>query len=547
MKRRLWFVLMLALSLVVAAAPARAQDASNTLSIALEQELDTLNFYYTNMWFSTTVQDMIFAQAWVIDNNLNAVPVIAAEIPSLKNGGLSEDGTVISFKIRDGAVWSDNEPITSDDFVFTYQMIMDDANTVSSRSPWDTNVVSVEGPDPSTVVITTNGPYAPWLATLGMVPLPAHVLRPVFESDGTLDNADWNRAPDVTSGPYKFVDWQSGSQIDLVRNDNYFLDKAKIENIKIQFVPDSDFTVAALVAGDTDVGTFIESSNVPALKETGDINVELVPSGYNEGLFFNMDPELGHPALQDVNVRRALIMLIDRDGAINGVNGLQGGLTYTGKSFWEGTPYQNPDVEKIPYDPEGAKALLDAAGWIDSNGDGTRDKDGVELVLRYVTSKRPLRQDVQAVVQQSFQDAGVGVDLQFFDPDVFFAGYADGGPMATGQYDIGEYSTAPNFPDPDTTHFTCGEIASEDNPVGINDTFYCNPDLDALFTQEASTIDPAQRIEIFHQIDQMMADAVIWTNMWYDPDLWAVNSRISNTNISGADPLWNIANWEISS
>jgi peptide/nickel transport system substrate-binding protein len=499
MKRRILLMLALVLALVVAVAPAGAQDTSNTLRIALEQELDTLNPLYTQMWFATTVQDIVHASSWVIDDAANPVAQIAAEIPSSENGGLSEDGTVITFTIREGAVWSDGTPITSDDFVFTYEMIMDPANTVSSRTPWDTAVASVEGPDPQTVVITTNEPYAPWLAQLRLQPLPAHILRPVFEAEGTLDSAAWNREPDVTSGPYRFVNWESGSEMNFVRSENYFLEPAKIENIQIQFVPDSASTVAALIAGDTDVGTFIASSDVPAMEEAGTINIELVASGYNEGLFFNMG-EGGHPALKDPAVRRALIMLINRD-QIN--SDLNAGLLYTGSSYWENTPYESPDSEPIPYDPEAAMALLDEAGWVDSNGDGTRDKDGVELVLRYVTNTRQLRVDVQAVIQQWLGDAGVGVELQNFESDIFFAGYAEGGPMSTGNYDIGEYSSAPAFPDPDTTRFTCSEIPSDENPVGINDNFYCDPALDELFARQAATTDTDARIALFHQIDQM--------------------------------------------
>jgi peptide/nickel transport system substrate-binding protein len=243
-----------------------------------------------------------------------------------------------------------------------------------------------------------------------------------------------------------------------------------------------------------------------------------------------------------VNVRKALVMLIDRD-TIN--TDLNKDVVHTGSSFWENTPYANPDAGPIPYDPEGAVALLDEAGWVDSNGDGTRDKDGVELVLRYVTNQRQVRKDIQAVVQQALADVGVGVELQNFDSDVFFASYAEGGPMSTGEYDMGEYSANANFPDPDTSRFICSEIPSDDKPEGINDTFYCNPELDELFSQQAAETDTEKRIEIFHQIDQTMRDAAVWNSMWYDPDLWAVNSRISNTNVSGADPLWNIANWEI--
>src|SRR5262249_609838 len=141
------------------------------------------------------------------------------EIPSVDNGGLNADGTVLTLKLRDDIKWSDGEPITSDDYLFTYQMLMSDKNTVSTRNPWDTKVKSVEAPDPTTVVITFNEPYAPWLTTLysTVTPvIPKHILQPVFDQDGTLDNADWNRTLNPGSGPFTLDQWETGSFLSFV-------------------------------------------------------------------------------------------------------------------------------------------------------------------------------------------------------------------------------------------------------------------------------------------------------------------------------------------
>ncbi|MBL8166106.1 MAG: peptide ABC transporter substrate-binding protein [Anaerolineae bacterium] len=540
MKRSLVLIVLVLAVALTALAPVAAQD--NTLRIALQQEPDTLSPIYTQMWFAGTVIDLLLAQVWWIDNAGNPVPAIAAEIPSAENGGLSEDGTVITIKLREDAVWSDGEPITAADYVFYYEMITAESNTVGSRYPWDSQVASVEAADDQTVVVTFNAPFAPWLSSLAISPLPEHVLRPVFEADGTLDTAAWNREPNVTSGPFSFVSWEAGSGMEFVRSENYFLGSAKLDGVSIQFVPDDATVVAALVAGDTDVGTFISSGDVPALRETGNINIELVPSSYNEGIFFNVGPD-GHPALKDVNVRRALAMAIDRDRVNRDLN-LD--LVYTGASFWENTPFANPALEPYPFDKDSAAAMLDEAGWVDSNGDGTRDKDGVEMILRYITNQRQIRKDVQAIVQQDMADIGVGIEIQNFDSDIFFASYGDGGPMSTGQYDLGEYSAPTAFPDPDTSRFLCSQVPSDDNPDGGNDAYYCNPALDELFAQQAQTVDFDARVAIFHQIDQILYDEMVWLNVWYDPDLWAINNRIANTLVSGADPLWNALNWEIS-
>lgn len=540
MKRSFLLIVLMLIVALSALAPAAAQD--NTLRIALQQEPDTLSPIYTQMWFAATVIDLLMTPVWWIDNTGNPVPAIAADIPSAENGGVSEDGTVITIKLRPDAVWSDGEPITAADYVFYYEMVMAESNTVGSRYPWDSQVASVTAADDQTVVVTFNAPFAPWVSSLAIPPLPEHVLRPVFEAEGTLDTAEWNRAPSVTSGPFSFVRWEAGSGMEFVRSENYFLGSARLDGVSIQFVPDDATVVAALIAGDTDVGTFISSGDVPALREAGNINIELVPSSYNEGIFFNVGPN-GHPALKDVNVRRALAMAIDRD-RIN--RDLNLDLVYTGASFWENTPFANPALDPYPFDKEMAAQMLDEAGWVDSNGNGTRDKDGVELVLRYITNQRQIRKDVQAIVQQDMADIGVGIEIQNFSSDIFFASYGDGGPMSTGQYDLGEYSAATAFPDPDTSRFLCSQVPSDENPDGGNDNFYCNPELDALFAQQSQTVDFDARVAIFHQIDQILYDEMIWLNMWYDPDLWAINSRVKNTLVSGADPLWNAVNWEIS-
>lgn len=543
--RKLFIIIGILLLVVGAFSPAVAQS-SNILRIDFTQELDTLNPLYTNMWFSTTAMDLYLSPAWFIDETLTPVPVLVTEIPSAENGGINEDGSVITLKLRDDIRWSDGEPITSADFVFTYNMIMDPANTPSSRFPYDAHVKSVEAPDERTVVVTFNAPYAPWLSNLfqGTPPLPAHILQPIFDSEGTIDNAAWNRAPDVVSGPFVFQEWEPGSHIRFVRNENYFNNLATLDGVFIRFVPEDATVVASLISGDTDVGTFLAYSDTQALEESGNVNIVLVPSGYNEGWFFNIDPATAHPAMTDINVRKALSMAVDRD-KINA--DLNRGLTYTPASYWQNTPYMRPNAAPPPYDPETAAQLLDQAGWVDSDGDGVRDKDGVKLELRFVTNQRQIRRDVQVIVQQALADIGISVTLENYPSDVFFASYAEDGPTARGRYDMQEFSSTTAFPDPDVARFLCSEIPSDAKPEGSNDQGYCNPQLDELLTEQARTVDFERRVGLFHQIDQIITDDVIWVGVWYDPDLWAISDKYDNTRVSGADPLWNIANWTIAS
>jgi len=445
--------------------------------------------------------------------------------------------------LRDDVTWSDGEPVTANDFVFTYEMYMAESNVVASRYPYEDYVASVEAPDDQTVVVNFTEPFAAWLVEIFQYGvLPEHVLRPVFEADGTLDTAEWNTAPTVGVGPFVFQEWETDSHMIFVANPNW-INPPQLEQVFIRMADDAAQEVSIL-AGDTDIGSFLDWSQADAINNSGVAQFVTQPSGFDEGWFLNFDPETAHPAMLDVNVRKAIVLATDREKI---VQDLLGGLTEVPATFWDSTPpFGNPDLTPYPYDPDEANRLLDEAGWTDSNGDGTRDKDGTELVLRYIANQRQLRKDVQAVVQQMWAQAGIGVELVNYGDD-FFNGYADGGPQATGEYDIAEYSSAPAFPDPEaSSNWLCSQVVGADNPDGANWQGYCNADLDALFDQQASETDPEARKQLYYQIGQMMHDDVVWVGLWKDPDLWSMSNRLQGVRFSGATPFWNAHEWTIS-
>lgn len=194
-----------------------AATAPKTATFIFTQEFDNLNPAYSNMWFSIITQQIWNCWAWDFDDKNSPIPALVKELPSAANGGLSADGKVITLKLRDGLVWSDGTPLTADDFIFTYQMYMDSKNTVSSQNPYD-RMASVVAPDKQTVVITFNEPYAAWVGSLYKGLLPKHILQPVFDSKGSINDADWNRNPTVGCGPYVFEKWESGSYASFVTN-----------------------------------------------------------------------------------------------------------------------------------------------------------------------------------------------------------------------------------------------------------------------------------------------------------------------------------------
>jgi len=504
------------------------------------QEFDTLSPLYTNMWFSAITFQFSNCYAWDFDDQNAAYPVLVKEMPSADNGSVSADGKTITLKLRDDLVWSDGTPLTSADFAFTYQMTIDPKNAVASTYPYD-QLEALETPDPQTVVMKFTEPFAPWQGTFWKGIVPAHILQPVYDKDGTLDNAEWNRNPTVGCGPFVFKEWESGSFARFVASDNYWLGRPKIDELFIRFVPDDASQVAALKAGDGDLGTFIAYSDIPTLEEAG-VKMVNVFSGYNEGLYFYVDPVKAHPALLDANVRKAIALAFDRESLCKD---LLLGLTKPAATDWDNTPWVDPSIEPYPYDPEQAKTLLDAAGWIDSNGDGVRDKDGVEFVIDYGTTTREIRKDTQAVFQQAMQAVGIKVNLLNYDSDLFFAGYAEGGPAAKGDLDIFEYSSTVNFPDPDISEWRCDQIPTDEAPDGTNWQAVCDEELDALFKEQTSQVDFGQRQQTLYKITKLIYDKVYWLGYWWDPDIWAVGPRLQNVKISGATPFYNIVEWDL--
>lgn len=518
------------------------EAAPKVITFAWTQEPDSLNPFYTDMWFSAILQQFYLCWPWEYDDQNVSYPNLLTEIPSLDNGGVSDDGLVITMHLRDDIVWSDNEPITSADFLFTYEMNLADENAVNSQYPYD-YLTDLQAPDDRTVVMSFDEPFAPWESVFWRGILPEHVLRPVFEADGNIMEAPWNSLPTVGCGPYVAAEWESGSYLRFTANENYWKGAPKIDDIYLQFVPDDAAQTAALTAGDADLGTFPPLSDVPAMREAG-LEIYSVNGGYSEGWFFNLRDMASEP-IKDLVVRQAIAKAIDREAI---ANDLLLGLTYPAETFWDAIAaagWVADDIEPWTFDPQGARDMLEAAGYVDSDGDGIReDLDGNPLVLVHGTTIREIRQDIQAVAQQYLRDVGIDLQIESYDSDIFFGGYADAAPPAIGENDVMEWSDGTYFPDPDTDYWLCSQIPDDENPWGYN-YYLCDEELDALFQAQLTEFDPAARAEIFHQISKLVHDQVYWYGLYVDPDIWIVNPRLTNVKISGVTPFYSIGEWDI--
>lgn len=530
--------------------PPEPTEVPEPKSITITQTLgdpESLNPLYTYSWQAEIVFDLIFLPLWNIDDDGNYVMELATERPTIENGGVSEDGKTITIHFREDAVWNDGEPVTADDAVFSYQMIMDEANSAYSRYPWDTYVDDVVAVDDQTIQILLSEPYADWSTSLfvGISRiLPEHILAPIFEEEGTLDNASWNLLPTVGNGPFTLTEYESASHLIFEANDLYWRGRPALDTIYMRLMEDRAAQLAALESGESDVGSYIIGSELPKIESMGNMEVATSVNGYQVIMFMNMDPETAHPAMTDPDVRRAIAVAFDRE-LIN--EKLYNGLYEIPASFWHGTKYEAPELEPYPYDPDLARELLTEAGWEDTNGDGVREKDGQDLVLRYVYISGTETTDTMVVAfQQQLADVGIKLDIQGGTSEVLWASYDEGGPLAVGEYEMTNWSDGMwYFPSPDTSYFLCDQIPSEDNPWGYNWFGICIQEMDELFVAQSSEMVPEERVEMFRDISRIMYDQTLILPVHTDPDVWAYNQRLENVEFSGVDPLMFAYQWDI--
>lgn len=558
MRKLLGLVVILALTLGLAIAPATAQDVP-TLTVGFAQEPDSMNGFYSSMAFAQWANDLVQASLWDISDTLEGVPVLIEEIPTVENGGINEDYTVYTITLKEGLMWSDGTPMTADDFVFTYQMIEDEANNFLQGGAIRDALESAEVVDERTFTLTFNAPKpfaedmagSPGLSTI----LPAHIFRPVYEAEGSIEFAPENQDPTVFSGPYVLSEWRRGESMTFEVNPNYPVGTPSIGRIIIRFFPDTDSQYAALEAGQLDFVPNISEGDKPRIAGFAGVSQITVFGGYIESLWLNVrtedTPRAGHPALQDVRVRQAIRFALDRQ-AIS--DELLAGTVSPTDSIYASSPFENPDLGVTAHDPEAAIALLDEAGWVDSNGDGTRDKDGVELMLRYSSTTAGWRNNIQAVIQQQLAAVGIGTVLEAYPASEFFGAWANNGINAVGEYDIAQYANNTALTNPSNVTvieaLNCDQFPSEANPGGQNFTGFCSPEMDELAIVTQTSLDPEERLQAAFQIQVIMRDNAPLVNLFPRGDNYAYTSaRFAEAPVvgSGVGNQWfDILNWQLS-
>ena len=350
---------------------------------------------YSNMMINLVNDPLLFVNAKGL-----LEPGLATSVPT---GG--SDGNTYTFKLHSGVKWTDGTPVTSDDVLFTYNLIFaPEYAAVASprRGDFTLHVDSISAPDPETFVIHTKSTYAPLLYSHGGYPImPKHVLGNIPAAE--INTMSYNSAPTVTNGQFKFVSWQQGAQTTLARNESYWRGAPYLDNYVFKVTPSAIATGNALKTGEINAGAQLDASSIASLKTVQGLNIVDFVTPSFEFLMLNLNPE--KPAgkiLQDVKVRQGLYYAINRPAMIKSVLFDQGSNA-TGvepPTSWAYDPNAKPQYD---YSPSKANQVLDEAGWT-KGSDGMRSKGGTPLAftLHYPSGSLTLA-NVAQVIQQNWK------------------------------------------------------------------------------------------------------------------------------------------------
>ena len=507
------------------------------LTIGLYQEPDNLNPYLAVQTASRLVRELTIEGLVDAGPGDEYVPGLAAEVPTQDNGGISEDGKTITYKLQDGVTWSDGHPFSSADVKFTWDTIMSPGNAVNSRTGYD-QIASMETPDESTVVVTYKELYAPALSLFSIAGgiLPQHALE-----GQSLADAEYNRKPEGT-GPFVVTDWKSGDSIVLDRNKNFRVpDRPYLDRIVFQLIPSREVGIARLRAGEVDVLWDLIETQIPEFEKLENVAIQSTPTTNVEYLGLNT----ANPKLADVRVRQAIAAAVDRTPI---VEDLLYGKTEVATSPI-GMGWAAPEGLELPaYDPEEANRLLEEAGWTDSDGDGIREKDGEQLALRITTPTGSQTRDLtQQLLQEQFKAVGIKLTIANAPAANIFGNWQENGLLKRGKFDIVEDTWGADFDPADflATLFASDQVPTEQNGgEGWNFFRLQDPQLDQAIAEGRSTIDQAERAAAYRTAVERIAASAVYIPLYRRAELDAFATYVKGNEINSWDEFtWNAADW----
>lgn len=503
---------------------------TSRLVVGYDREPDTLNRFSTHIL--EDIESCVVEGLVTTDERMQTVPLLAVSVPTLENGGvvLRKDGGMdVTWKLRPDVKWHDGTPHTSADVKFTVEAINSPSYNPESTDGFD-RIAGVDTPDPLTAVLHYKEVYAPYALQFVRGTLPRHVLE-----GRDIDTAgDYNRAP-LGTGPYKVAEWKTGEYIRLEAVPNYWrgAEYPRIKTLLFKFLPNTNTRINQLKSREVDMVVMFPWDKHREVAAIPGVTVHRIDGNGYEHVTLN---ERAFPAFADVRVRQALTHAVDRELITRTI--LEGLAPITHGPVQPVSWAHNPNVRTYPFDQATAKALLDEAGWRDSNGDGVRDKDGRRFAFTLITQAGfAVRENVAQVLQRQFKDVGVDATIQLHDGTSISKLWFD------GRFDaMLHWWQLPA--DPELTLFFARDRTP---PAGRNINYVMDEALTALVYAADRTVSQAERARILGEAQARIAELAIEIPLYGVTKLDAVPTRLKGFtgNPTNTGPFWNVHTWTL--
>ena len=528
------------------------------------QEATEFNQYYQAQVTEANLTSATQGGLVTSTNDFKYAPDQATEIPTLDNGGVKvpgdgSDAMTVTWKLRPGLKWSDGSALTCDDYKFTQDWIMDKGNTglYAGRSGYE-DVTKFDCTDPQTMVIHFGKIYEGYI-TMYPVPLPkAYMSKFSIKDDVAHKGMGAKDMPNVpVSGPFKYQSVTPGSEIRLVRNDNYANPwdgkPANLDTLIFKWYGDADAMIAGYKSGEFDIANDLNDADLPKIADQGDQVLKLDSLTY-EFLRPNWNPDVCSPKVTDRGkgcpvsdpaIREALRWAVNKD-EIN--TRLLGGAAAIAVTNVSPNAWFYSDPPAYSFDPAKANSVLDAAGWV-KGADGVRAKNGLKAKIELCTTTRQVRQDTEALVSSYLKAVGIDSVVNAVSPSDIFASYNEATaqtPCALSKYayDVAEHAFSVPL-DPLGNYATYH--SSQIEPNGGNDGFIKDPDVDRILEGVKGTVDFSKIKSLMAEWQQVYVNKTIEIPLYFRKEVYLVNPKVTNFtgNPTSTGPTWNVYDWSI--
>jgi peptide/nickel transport system substrate-binding protein len=514
----------LSVILLAACSPAGIRRTSGAALVftGLAGEPDTLN-----PMFSNEADELNFSHlymSYLVENDAggDTIPEIASQVPTLTNGGISQDQRTITYHLRHDVRWQDGAPLTARDLVFSYRAIVDPRNNVPTRVGYE-EIQTIRASDPYTIIVRLRRRFSPFVQYffgpqgVGAI-MPAHLLARYAD----LNRVPYNERP-VGSGPFRIAQWRHGDSIALTANPLYWRGKPHIERMTYRIIADSNTRLEQLRTAESDAYFDVDPQLLPQVQAIPGVHVTLTPVADLHALRFN----LRDPMLRDVRLRRAIAMAIDRKTLLAAATHGSGILVDADQPR-NGWAYDSA-AQSVRYDPSAARQLL-----------GGRT---VALTLAIAPQIINGSQLVAAIIQEDLRRVGIRAVIKQFPSGVFYGNAAQGGVLAGGRYQLAYDAWWVLGDDPnDSWQMACDQMP----PAGLNYSFWCDPRADAAMRDALATVDRARRKADYAIVQRAIVRDIPTFTLW---QVRIPNAYRSYVGAIAPAPMgstfWNAWSWRI--